>query len=125
MDPQPHYHQTILALMPSDVPCIYCFHSKTHAHGTYPRQPYSFREEREWWCIHRRYCPNLACRRTFGLLPALLAPYARFVIVAQDMAVADLAQGTPYEQTAGHLDEQGVSPDLTHEHENVCPIRDV
>lgn len=30
--------------MPSDVPCIYCFHSKTHAHGTYHRQPYgSFR----------------------------------------------------------------------------------
>jgi hypothetical protein len=44
------------------------------------------------------------------LLPSNLAPYARFVILAQDMAVADLAQGTSYEQTATRLDEHGVSP---------------
>lgn len=110
MDPKTLYDQAILTLTPSDVPCIYCHHPKTHSHGGYPRTPYDFHEVREMWRIHRRFCPNPDCGRTFGLLPSILAPYARFVIVAQDMAVADLAEGTSYEQIATHLDEQGVSP---------------
>lgn len=110
MDAKTLYQLAIVSLKPSDVPCIYCPYPKTHAHGSYSRQPYTFDEEREFWDIHRRLCPSPACGRTFGLLPDLLAPYARFVIVAQDMAVADLAQGTSYEQTMEHLDEHGVSP---------------
>lgn len=110
MDPKTLYDQAILTLMPSDVPCIYCHHPKTHSHGSYPRKPYNFHEVREMWRIHRRFCPNPDCARTFGLLPSILAPYARFVIVAQDMAAHDLAQGTSYEQTATRLDDHGVSP---------------
>jgi hypothetical protein len=108
-DPKAEYDQTILTLKPSDVPCIYCPHPKTHSHGTYPRKPFTFHEVRELWAIHRRYCPHPDCGRTFALLPEILAPYARFVIVAQDMAVAHLAEGTSYERTAIQLDEQGVS----------------
>ena len=98
------------SLKPSDVPCIYCLSPKTHAHGIYERQPYVFGNERELWEIHRRFCPQPVCGRTFGLLPSLLAPYARFVITAQDMAVALLAEGKSVEQTARQLDTHGVSP---------------
>jgi transposase len=110
MDVKTLYNQFILTLTPSHVPCIYCDSSKTHSHGTYPRRPYEFQEKRELWRMHRRYCPHPDCGRTFALLPAILAPYARFVIVAQDMAVAHVAEGMSYEQTAIRLDEQGISP---------------
>lgn len=103
MDVKTAYAQSIRAIKPLDVPCIYCHHPKTHSHGTYPRKPYTFHEVRDLWDIHRRRCPHPDCGRTFALLPSLLAPYARFVITAQDMAVADLAEGTSYEQTAIHL----------------------
>lgn len=109
-DPKIEYNQSIRLLKPSDVPCIYCSHQKTHGHGTYPRKPFALNEVRELWDIHRRLCPHPDCGRTFGLLPSLLAPYARFVIVAQDMAAHQLAEGMSYEQTAAQLDTQGVSP---------------
>src|SRR5690606_5932166 len=88
--------------------CIHCINEKTHAHGTYSRRPFTFRGTRELWNIHRRHCPK--CNGTFGLLPDILAPYARYDIVVQDLAVAKIAEGRTYEQTACELDEQDISP---------------
>lgn len=101
------YYEGIQALRPSDAPCIHCEHPLTHGHGYYPREPYTFEGSREEWDIHRRLCP--VCRRTFGLLPSHLAPYARYTIDVQDAAVASVGEGSHYEQTASKLSEQGAA----------------
>lgn len=108
LDVKSEYEQAVRTLKPIDIPCIYCPSTKTHAHGTYPRRPFTFHEKRELWDIHRRHCPT--CRRTFALLPSILAPYARFVIHAQDLAAAKIAEGGRYEHVACHMDEHGISP---------------
>lgn len=101
------YHERIQSLRPCDAPCIHCQHPLTHGHGYYPREPYTFGGFREEWDIHRRFCP--VCRRTFGLLPSHLAPYARYTIDVQDAAVSSVGEGCRYEQTASKLTEQGVA----------------
>jgi hypothetical protein len=104
------YYKAIALLKPKEVPCIYCQHPVTYSHGSYPRKPYTFGRVRLYWEIHRRKCPGRSCGRTFGLLPDLLAPYARYEITIQDLTVSHLASGKTYRQTADYLEECGVSP---------------
>jgi|GEM_PF-3579025 len=109
-DAQEVYYKAVTCLRPRDLPCIYCDHPITHSHGSYKRQPYTFNGELMLWDIHRRECQNTDCGRTFAILPDILAPYARYLIIIQDMATTHLAEGKSYDQTADFLESYGLAP---------------
>lgn len=91
------YDAFVTALLPEDIPCIFCASSKTHRHGSYARM-IQFTECTECLRPQRRLCP--VCGRTFALLPNAVAPYQRTAVELQDEVVREVASGVPYEAVA-------------------------
>ncbi len=91
------YLSWVASLLPADNPCIHCANLLTHGHGFYPRAIH-FVHFSEFLCIHRRRCP--VCKKTFGLLPEMVAPYQRVAISVQDAVVSGLGSGRSYAKMA-------------------------
>lgn len=91
------YERHISSLCPTDFPCIHCLYSLTHGHGSYSRTVH-FEDHSEDFRAHRRRCP--VCHRTFGILPAIVAPYQRVAISVQETVVKKLASGVSYAKVA-------------------------
>lgn len=96
---QEAYDQFVRELQPHDVACVHCAHPVTHAHGAYERLAL--------WSMHRRFCP--ACRHTFAVQPACIAPYQRVMIRIQDLVACLIANDHTLEQVKTELEEIGVS----------------
>lgn len=91
------YVTWVAALRPTDQPCIHCAHFLTHGHGFYPRTIH-FEDCSEFFHTLRRHCP--VCKKTFGLLPEIVAPYQRVAIAVQETVVKKLASGTSFAKVA-------------------------
>ncbi len=94
------YEEYIASLHPTDQPCIHCFYFLTHGHGYYPRTIH-FEYCSESFRVHRRHCP--VCKKTFGLLPEILAPYQRVAIAVQETVTRQLASGMSYANVVGTI----------------------